>query len=367
MDPTTAFHLDIAEAARMRRGAELLIAEGAARLNAARTRESGRTRFSITRAVSAAAQAGLTSGFEAEVAAEAARASGRQHDPHRITVPWSAFTRALETGTGTSGGFLVGAPTSPAADALFPVSLAVRLGATVIDELRSNISVPTVSTSAEAQWTAQLGTATHSAPTLGAAACSPKSVVAYLEVSRALLKQEPEKADRLISNHLLRVIGAAIDAAAFGGTGTDMPLGVANWSGVDVVDGSSFAWADAHDMLQAIGEGNANEMTSAFVGTPADRALLGQRCIIGTSAPPFIWAGGRLADLPAYATMNAPADTLIAGDFSAMMLLSWGAGLRVESNPYANFQAGIAGFRVVADVDVAIVQPTAFSVATSVS
>jgi HK97 family phage major capsid protein len=367
MDAVTAFHTDVAEAARMRRGAELLIAEGAARLKAAQDREGGRSRFSVVRAVRAAAADGLTRGLEAEVAAEAARASGRVHDPHRIVLPWSAFTRTLQTGTGSLGGFLVGAPTSPAADALYPVSLAVQLGATVIDELRSNISVPSVSTAASAQWTDQLGTATHGATTLGAAACSPKSVVGYLEVSRQLLKQEPEKADQLISSHLLRVVGAAIDAAAFGGTGTNQPLGVRNWPGVDTENGAAFSWAKAHAMAQAIGEGNASEVRSAFVGAPAVKALLGQRCIIGTSAPPFIWQNGRLADLPAYATTNCPAATLIAGDFSTMLLLNWGAGLVVESNPFANFRAGIAGFRVVADVDVAIVQPTAFSVGTSVS
>jgi hypothetical protein len=45
----------------------------------------------------------------------------------------------------------------------------------------------------------------------------------------------------------------------------------------------------------------------------------------------------------------------------------WGAGPVVEVNPVAGFQAGIIGMRVLVGVDVAVQQPAAVCVSTSIT
>ena len=45
----------------------------------------------------------------------------------------------------------------------------------------------------------------------------------------------------------------------------------------------------------------------------------------------------------------------------------WGAGIRVEIDPYSAFTTGVLSARVVLDVDFAFPQPAAFSVAASIT
>lgn len=372
MDESTRFALSVSEAAEHQRRARELIREAAMRMdfaNRAAAESRGRG-FSIVRAVramTAEGGGGLRTGYEAEVCEEAARVSGRTHDPHRVIVPWSVLTREMIVGTASSGGYLVaGDARGPAADALFPHSSVVRAGAQVLPNLTSDINVPRFGTNVSAGWLTESGTATAGAPVLAQIACTPKTVGAYVELSGRLLLQSD--AEAVVSRHLLGVIGAAIDAAALAGTSADasQPLGIRYAAGVTVGTGTSFTNANTQAMLKAVGDGNARDDLVSFHGAPTTRQTLGARAENGTGSR-FIWSGTDIAGHAAYVTASAPANTLFVGDYSNLWLPMWGVGPTVELNPYANFAAGVVGLRCFASADVAVANPAAFAVQVGVS
>ncbi len=367
MDPTTKFSLALNEAAQHQRAGQLLAAEAVKEFAAAERKRASGGRFSIVRAVAAAADRGVIDGVERETSEELARRAGGHHDPHRPWVPWSAFgQRSMVVGTGSSGGHLVGDPVSPAVAALFPVSTVIRLGAQVLDAQTTNIHLPRISGNAVAAWLAENGTATASEPTLAEIASTPKHVGAYTELSRRLLLQS--QAERIVGQHLLGVVGAALDAAVLAGTSTDstVPLGIRYVSGVTVTTGTSYDNTAAQAQVKAAAAANLVDENISFIGAPAVRELLAKRASNGTGSP-YLWAGDMLASKQARVNGNAPASTLLCGDYSTVYIPVWGEGLQIESNPYANFQAGVVGLRVFLSADVAVTQPAGFAVSVGIT
>ena len=118
---------------------------------------------------------------------------------------------------------------------------------------------------------------------------------------------------------------------------------------------------------------NANALASpasfAYVTTPTVAALLAKRQGFSTNEP--MWEGpldtGTIADCPAFSSTNVPATTIVAGDFSQLIVAEFGPGVEIRANPFANFAAGITGFAMFYTVDIGVAFPTAFSIATSVS
>lgn len=368
MDEQTRFALAVSEAAAHRQAARELIAEAARRMDYASTKAAERGhRFSIARAIQAAASNGVRDGLEREAGEELARQAGTSFDQHRPWIPWSAFgQRTMLVGTATQGGYLVGDPVGPAVQALYPYSTVVRLGAQVIDGLRADISLPRISGNATAYWLGETGTATASAPTLATIACAPKHCGAYTEVSRQLLLQS--EAERVVGQHLLGLVGAAVDAAVLAGTSADssVPLGIRYTTGVTVTTGTSYDNAAAQAQVKVAAAANLVDENIAFLGAPAVRELLAKRASNGTGSP-YLWANDTLASKRAAVNGNTPASTLFCGDFSTVYLPTWGEGLQVEVNPYAQFAAAVVGLRVFASVDVAVTQPAGFAVAVGIT
>lgn len=356
------------DASRQKRAAELLVREAAQTFEAAeRERAKRGQRFSIVRTVSAAAADGLRDGFEFEMSQELARRAGTQHDRHRPFVPWSALmgARAMVVGTGSAGGYLVSEPTSPAVNALFPHSTVVRLGAQVWSGLVGDINVPRVSGNATGYWLGEVGTATESAPTMGQIQCSPRRPGAYAAMSRNLLRTPQSEA--MIGAHLLDLVGGLVDKSVYNGTGTDQPVGILNAAGVTLTTGTAYDNAAAQAQVKVAAAANVQDINIRAVGAPAVRELLAKRASNGTGSP-YLWSGGMLANtVPAVVSGNAPASTVIVGDFTTIVLPFWGDGLQLEVNPYAQFQAGIVGFRVLPLFDVAVTQPAAFAVSTGLT
>ena len=369
MDETTRLTLALNAAAEAMRTAESSTAEAVARFEHAqrRTAERGH-RFSIVRAINAAATDGLRTGFEAEISQELARQAGTAHDINRPWLPWSAFgARTLVVGTASSGGYLVGSEARPAQAALFAASGVIRLGAVIDDGRVGTANYPRISANGTATWLAENGTAAASQPTLGNIACTPKTVGGYTELSRNLLLQGGQ-AEGIVSRHLLGLAGAALDAAVLAGTSTDstVPLGIRYTSSITLTTGTSYDAAAAVAQVKAAASANLVDESIKFCGTPAVRELLAKRAANGTGSR-YLWDDNMLASKPAFVNGNAPASTLFCGDFSTVVIPTWGNGLQIETNPYANFQAGIISLRVFLSADVAVTVPQGFAVSVSIT
>jgi hypothetical protein len=56
---------------------------------------------------------------------------------------------------------------------------------------------------------------------------------------------------------------------------------------------------------------------------------------------------------------------MLAGDFSQVIVGEWGV-LEIETNPYAQFQAGIVGVRALYTCDVGVRYGAAFALGTGI-
>lgn len=120
-------------------------------------------------------------------------------------------------------------------------------------------------------------------------------------------------------------------------------------------------------MKRKCADNNAPDESIAFLAPPTVRELLEARERATGSG--FIWDDDKVASRPAFASTAVPSATMIAGAWPELYLGIWGDGIMVEINPYdpSGFKAGIVQARVMVSCDVAVLHPTAFCAATSVT
>lgn len=336
-----------------------------ANLASQRDRGSKDTReFSLAR-MFAGMRDGHLSGLERELLEQSARDAGQNFDPQRVQVPWKFFLRDLTAASASAGGYLVGTAMSEVVDILRPWSVTARAGITIFDGLRESLPIPKVSTKSSGNWLTNEATqVTESTPVLGQTTLQPKLGGGYVELSRQFSLQAA--GEQFARMELLRTVGSLLDVAVLNGSGASgQPLGLLNTVGIGTQSGTSLAYSGVLNMKETCATANAVDANIAYIGTPAVRELLeGRERATGSG---FIWDNDRVASRPAYVTTDVPASTLICGDWSEIILGLWGSGLQVEVNPYANFQAGIIGARIIVGCDVAVKHAASFCVATSVT
>lgn len=338
--------------------------------------EPSPTEFSLSRALRTMADGGGLfehASHEGAVCAAAAEADGHKHDPNRIRVPLQALaTRDLTTTTDTQGGYLAGSSILPTISPLRPYSVTLQAGATMLTGLRNTVVAPRINADAQAYW---LGTEATSVPesnlTIGQSALEPHPVSAYVECSRLLLKQGAYAAET-VNISLLRAVAIALDRACLVGSGVGgEPAGLSVTAGIGTASGTALGWASLlsarASAVQAVG---SDQNISWIGGSVAQRILAGRERAAGSG---FCWdygaaaLDGTIAGHRAFATAACPNDSLFLGDWSQLLVGIFGDSVVVEMNPYASFQAGVVGFRVVLPCDVAVVAPAYFSSISSIT
>jgi HK97 family phage major capsid protein len=375
MDHITEYGLALSDAARQRRAAELLVREAASTFaNAERQRQAERGhRFSIVRAIrcmSAEGGAGLRDGLEAEVAQEMARQAARHHDANKVLLPWGALMgdRAMNVSTNAQGGFLADGLEVTIGEALRGYSVAFDAGIQTLSGLTVDVQVARESTEGTGYWIAEQGTATASQGVLAAATLAPRHAGGYTEISGRLLQQAPG-VDAFVGRSLRRTIGKLLDKAIVNGTGTNEPLGLLNTTGIGTAVGTGLTHAGLLGEQETITNAYVNEAGHKWIGSPDVRKLLGARAV-GTSAgiAPFIWQGDSILNRPAFASPAVGTQKLVHGDFSQALLGLWGPGVfELQVNPFAGFQSGVVGVRVLLSCDLAVLNAGALRCVTGIT
>jgi HK97 family phage major capsid protein len=254
-------------------------------------------------------------------------------------------------------------------------SAALRLGVPVLPIPRgtSHLTAPKGSAGATAYWLADENTQiTESQPTLGILATAPKTIAAFCQVTHQLLTQAAN-AEQVVRRELRRAAAAAVDVAVFAGSGASgEPLGVVGTSGVGAFTGTSLDQAALRNAQADLG--TAKTITDpakvAYVTTPAVAELLAKRQRF-TGSDRALWEGssfeGTAEGVRAIGTAAMPAATMVLGDWSSVNLVEWAGGLVIEIDPFSAFSTGIVSVRLLLDCDVLVLQPAAFSVASSIT
>lgn len=288
----------------------------------------------------------------------------------RMGIPLQLL-RDLNTADGGAGGFLVGTRVMGMDDLMRNVSVLLRMGATSLPGLRENVTIPRQSAAATAEWiTTESGSPTESQQQFVQLALAPKTASAYTELSRKLLIQASVGVEGLVSTDLGAVLGLAIDLAGLSGTGASgQPLGIDNVTGIGSVTGTSLDFADALEFQTDVAGGNIMPARGGYVTTHAVAALMMQRVKFANTASP-LWEGnvwqGQMCGFPALASNQVASAVMYFGDWAKLVVAEWGT-LEIDTNPYANFPAGIIGVRGIVSVDIGVRYPAGFSRAASIT
>lgn len=304
-------------------------------------------------------------GFERELSDHYARKTGRKPSTaNSVLIPLGLIAqRDLTAASASGGGHLVGADNGPVIDMLRARSVTARLGATILSGLVGNVALPKVSAGSTHTWLANEGSqAAESTPTTGQVLLTPRTVSAFVEVSRTLLLQSD--AEAIIARDLASAVAAAIDAAALNGSGAGgQPLGLLGVVGVNSVAGTSLSWPDVLGFL--VNAGGANGDVSGFATTPAIYKLLASRARLTGGSIPIVHDGA-IDGRPAIHSMGVPTATLIGGPWEHLVIGEWGA-VEISTDAFTKFQTAIVGLRCMFSVDVAVRHPAAFSFASSIT
>jgi HK97 family phage major capsid protein/HK97 family phage prohead protease len=326
--------------------------------------------------------------FEAECSQEIAKRLGDAGaDANKFYVPLEIQERELPTSmeartygmgrrdltvaTGSAGGFLVETANVGFIELLRNRSVLMNMGATRLTGLMGNVAIPKQTTAGTITWLAnEASTITETNQVFAQVTMTPKTVGGYTELSRLLLLQSSPSAEGLVMSDLAAIVSLAVDLAGLNGSGASgQPTGIINTGGIGGVTGTSLAYAGIVEFQTDVATGNALTANCGYVTTPAVAGLLKQRVKFTSTASP-IWDGQLLdANVDGYrgmASNQVPSANMLFGDFGQLILGEWGV-LALETNPYANFQAGIVGVRAIYTVDFGVRIPAAFSLATAIT
>ena len=344
-------------------------------------KEEEKREYSLLRAINAAASGDWrTAGFEREVSDEIASRTGKEARGFYIPADISWGQRDQTVGTNSQGGFLK--PTEHLGDqfieALQSKLTITGLGARVMQGLKGDVAIPKMSASV----TNSAFVAEGSAPSEGAATfaqvqMSPKTLAAYVDVSRKLMMQSDPSVEQLLRNDIIATFARKIDEVAIEGGASNEPSGILNDSDAATVaigtNGGAITYAKVVDLVKEV------EIDNAIIGdNPAfltnPKVISKLRTIAkqgsGVEGNFILDPNNTMLGYNVESTNLVPSDlskgtgsnlsALIYGDFSQLML-GFYSGVDVVVDQASLSTSGGTRLAFFQDCDVAIRHGQAFS------
>ncbi|MBN9547113.1 MAG: phage major capsid protein [Alphaproteobacteria bacterium] len=328
-----------------------------------------RSRFSLGRAIAHAAGLNVDAGFEKEIQDELAKRAGKP--AQGIYIPTEIFEKRVST-TSTASEIV---PTDFRPElfinALTANTVIRSLGATVLNGLRGNVSIPREMGSPQVGWVAENSALGSGDPDFDSVTLSPKHCGVISEYSRNMIQQSSPDVEGLLRKMMARNIALAIDSAAIRGGGSNEPVGIlGGMSGIQTVAVTDLFTAAATAVsLAAVANvgGSPSFLTTPLVRKIAALAMDKQNNPLGVSAvfggQPITFSNIETAD------GNSPSTyALIYADWSELVLGIW-SELDILVNPYEStaYSKGNVSLRAMATVDVACRNGAAFVSVTGVN
>ncbi len=287
-------------------------------------------------------------------------------------VPFSMMTRDLTKGTPADGGNLIGTDHKAGSfiDLLRNKMVVRAAGARVLENLIGDIAIPSQDGTTTAEWVSEGGSPNKSQPSFGKVELKPKTVAAYVDISRKMLLQATPAVDQLVRADLMNVLSIALDKAALcGSSSSDEPGGILNSNEVQDLTPAGLNYGTIVDMETAVTTRNVDENSCSYIAHPRVKAKLKTMFMNDTYGSNPLWTRKGNMELlngcQAFATSQVPYDGgnshIIFGDFSQLIIAIWGAG--IEINVDRSVLATSGGIRIVAylDCDIALRIPETFA------
>lgn len=335
-------------------------------------------------------------GLEREINDEIAKRVGREAEG--VYVPDFAWQQRgpLATGaTGASGSEVVFddfVPTVHRGD-MFIEALRARqvlsgLGATYMTGLTNRVKMPKLATGANAAFVEELGDVADGAGTDGGVTLQPRTMGAFVDMSRQLMMESVPAIEQIIQQDLLASAADRLEFYAIQGSGSGgQPTGILNTAGINNLDISAgtdvdaLTWADIINLVKLVEEDNGivNPNAAGFLSHPAVKAKLASTAKVASTDSVMImndpW--NNLYGYNAAFTSNVPTDldpgdagndasALIFGDFSQLIIAQFGAP-SILIDPYTNSRSGAVRMVLHADLDVGVRNAVSFAKTDEVS
>jgi len=188
---------------------------------------------------------------------------------------------------------------------------------------------------------------------------TPKHTGGKTEMSRQLIQQSSPGIEQLVRDDLTFLIAQQIDNAILNGSGlAGEPQGILQNAGIQSALMPT-TWAEVLELSEKLEL--ANLEGTRFLSAPGVRTTLASTEKVTGSGSGFLADAGMIDGKPYESTNQMPADTLLYGDFSQVMLGIW-SEIDILVNPYAEpaYSRGGIQVRAMATCDVALRHAAAF-------
>lgn len=334
--------------------------------------------FSFMRAINALANPGNrklrdAAKFEFEVSEAGAKKRGKES--RGLFVPYEILRhkRDLSKGTPSAGGYLVGTDHLAASfiEMLRKKMILDRAGATILNGLHGDVAIPKQLTAATSYWVAEGSAPTESQQTFGQVAMSPKTVGAFVDMSRKLLIQSSPDIEQLVRADLAKVIALAIDNAGLYGSGSsNQPQGLAGGAFVtglntlDLASATEMTHAEAISMETSIASDDADVENMKYLASPVQRGGMKAKVKFASTDSLTVWQNNEINGYAALCSSQVASADVFFGNWAELMIGFW-SGLDLTVDPSALATSG--GLRLIAlqDCDVAARHGESFCYANS--
>ncbi|EEU4239786.1 phage major capsid family protein [Escherichia coli] len=247
---------------------------------------------------------------------------------------------------------------------LLPASCLGRLGVTVLSGLNSPIAVPKMTASSVEAFgfVDENGSAPESKATFANVKMSPKTFAGGNPISRASIKQVPGIAT-LITDHINKSVRTKLEQLILSDKdNTRGPAGLVKQlvDGGRVTKKAAFSYKDFLKEIAALTDAGVPAQSIKFAMSGATAAEL-ESTLKDNGVSGYIIENGKLAGYDVVTSGVIPADHIVLGDFSGIMIGEWG-GLELDMDDTTYRAQSAIVPRIWVDLDFTVVQPEALKV-----
>jgi HK97 family phage major capsid protein len=317
-------------------------------------------------------------GFEQECSRAVEKLMGRA--PEGFYVPFEAFNRDFNVGTGSEAGNLVQTSLRGDlfADYLRNKLVMGRLGARILTGLTGNLDIPRKSVTSTVAMLTEIGSASETNPNIQKATLSPKRMGAYVEVSKQALIQSAMALEGMLRDDLVQSGAVLLEYQCINGAGTGAEItGLRNTTGIGTAtagaNGAAPTWAHLVELETVCA--NANAEPDSVAGYLINTKLRGKlkQTQMGTNLP-FIWQNGAqpVNGYRAMVSNNVPSNltkgtstticsaALFGSDWSDAVIGLFGAP-DITVDPYTKADTGQVKITLNQFADMKARQPASFA------
>lgn len=273
-------------------------------------------------------------------------------------------------------------------EALRANAVMANLGVMFMSGLTNRIQIPKFSAGATAGFVEELGSVADQSQTDASVTLQPRTMGAFADISRLLLKESIPAIDQVVQDDLIRSLASKLEAVGINGSGSSgEPTGILNAAGVGDVDISAdtdvaaLTWADLTNLVKTVedADGIVNANTLGWLSNPKVKAKMANTVKVSSTDSIMLlndpW--NSIYGYPAEFTTNVPsnlnpgdggtdASALIYGDFSQLMVGLFGAP-DILIDETTGGLAGTVRIIVHQDVDIALRNAASFAKTDEVS